>query len=43
MRAMSDYMIGLAALEKAKGTLLEYNNIQVIDEFAAGAPPAPKQ
>ena len=41
MRAMADYMTGLAALEKTKGTLLEYNNIQILDDLTAGPPPAP--
>ena len=40
MRAMADYMTGLAALEKAKGTLLEYNNIQILDDLTAEAAPA---
>jgi len=43
MRAMADYMTGLAALEKAKGTLLEYNNIQILDDLTAGPPPAPSK
>ena len=43
MRAMSDYMTGLAALEKAKGTLLEYNNIQVLDDLMSAPSPATKQ
>jgi hypothetical protein len=38
---MADYMTGLAALEKAKGTLLEYNNIQILDDLTAE--PAPKK
>ena len=36
IRAMAGYMIALAELERAKGTLLDYNNIQVLDE-----PPEP--
>jgi outer membrane protein TolC len=43
MRAMSDYITGLAALEKAKGTLLEYNNIQVLDDLMSAPSPATKQ
>jgi len=43
MQAMSDYMAGLAALEKAKGTLLEYNNILILGESVTGAPPAPRK
>ena len=32
MQSMVSYMVGLAALERAKGTLLDYNNITVIPE-----------
>ena len=31
-RAMADYMLALALLERAKGTLLAYNNIEVLGE-----------
>jgi outer membrane protein TolC len=34
MQAMTDYMMSLAQLERAKGTLLEYNNIRILDEDA---------
>jgi outer membrane protein TolC len=37
IQAMVSYMVGLAALERAKGTLLSYNNIEVIG--AEKAPP----
>ena len=37
IQAMVSYMVGLAALERAKGTLLTYNNIEVIG--ANRAPP----
>lgn len=37
IQAMVSYMVGLAALERAKGTLLSYNNIEVIG--ANKAPP----
>jgi outer membrane protein TolC len=42
-RALADYMIGLAALERAKGTLLDYNNIRVVDDgpAAPGSPAKP--
>jgi outer membrane protein TolC len=38
IQTMVSYMIGLAALERAKGTLLSYNNIEVIgvEKAAAG-------
>lgn len=39
MEAMATYMVGLAALERAKGTLLEYNHISILDE-ASKVPPA---
>ena len=42
MDAMVAYMVGLAALERAKGTLLEYNNIRVVDDGAVAPAPAPK-
>ena len=32
VQAMVSYMVGLAALERAKGTLLDYNNIVVISD-----------
>ncbi|MFO8011709.1 MAG: TolC family protein [Phycisphaerae bacterium] len=35
VRAMADYMIALALLERAKGTLLAYNNIEVMGEADA--------
>jgi outer membrane protein TolC len=38
MTAMADYMVGLAALERAKGTLLEYNNIRVLEEGRTTTP-----
>jgi outer membrane protein TolC len=37
IQAMASYMVGLAALERAKGTLLLYNNIEVVPD----QPPAP--
>ena len=37
IRAMADYMIALAELERAKGTLLAYNHIQVMAD-----PPGPR-
>jgi len=37
-QAMIDYMMSLAQLERAKGTLLEYNNIRILDEDAAPKP-----
>jgi outer membrane protein TolC len=37
IQAMTSYMVGLAALERAKGTLLLYNNIEVVPD----QPPAP--
>jgi outer membrane protein TolC len=40
MRAMAAYMVSLAQLERAKGTLLEYNNIMVLDEAGSARPPA---
>jgi outer membrane protein TolC len=39
MQAMSAYMLSMAALEQAKGTLLDYNNIRII-EGADLKPPA---
>jgi outer membrane protein len=36
-QAQAAYMVGLAALERAKGTLLDYNNIQVVDDVAKPA------
>jgi len=41
VRATADYMLALAELERAKGTLLEYNNITILDGEAAGAAPRP--
>jgi outer membrane protein TolC len=38
IQAMAGYMMSLAQLERAKGTLLEYNNIRILDE---DAPPKP--
>jgi len=38
--AMTGYMTGLATLERAKGTLLDYNNIRLLDEGKPSAPPA---
>ena len=35
MQAQAAYMVGLAALERAKGTLLDYNNIQVLPDIGA--------
>ena len=32
MQAMTAYMVGLAALERAKGTLLDFNDIRLVDE-----------
>ncbi|HUU10266.1 MAG TPA: TolC family protein [Phycisphaerae bacterium] len=40
MEAMAAYMVGLAALERAKGTLLEYNHISILDEASEVPPPA---
>jgi outer membrane protein TolC len=40
VRAMTNYMIALALLERAKGTLLAYNNIEVMGE---GTPEPPLQ
>lgn len=39
MQAQVSYMVGLAALERAKGTLLDYNNLKVVDDVVK-APPA---
>ncbi len=36
IRAMADYMVALAELERAKGTLLGYNNITILDGAEAG-------
>jgi len=38
IQAMAGYMMSLAQLERAKGTLLEYNNIRILDEDAAPNP-----
>jgi outer membrane protein len=43
MQAMSAYMVGLAALQRAQGTLLDYNNIRLLDETSARAPAASKK
>lgn len=40
MDAMTAYMISLADLERAKGTLLDYNNIAVAEDDADANPPA---
>jgi outer membrane protein TolC len=42
MQAMANYMVGLAALERAKGTLLEYNNLRLVEE-SGGLPAAVRQ
>jgi len=34
IQAMAAYMMSLAQLERAKGTLLEYNNIRILDDDA---------
>jgi len=39
MEAMTSYITGLAALERAKGTLLEYNNVRVLDDGAVAGHP----
>ncbi len=36
VQAMADYMVALAELERAKGTLLEYDRIEVLDAEGAG-------
>jgi outer membrane protein TolC len=41
VRAMTNYMIALALLERAKGTLLAYNNIEVAGEDVPEPPPRP--
>jgi outer membrane protein TolC len=41
MEAMASYMVGLAALQRAMGTLLEYNDIHVVDDYTA-APRVPR-
>jgi outer membrane protein TolC len=38
IQSMAAYMTSLAQLERAKGTLLEYNNIRILDEDAATNP-----
>jgi outer membrane protein TolC len=38
MEAMAAYMVGLANLERAKGTLLEYNDIRLVDERSGPQP-----
>lgn len=38
MEAMAAYMVGLANLERAKGTLLEYNDIRLIEERTGPQP-----
>ena len=38
MEAMTAYMVGLANLERAKGTLLEYNDIRLIEERTGPQP-----
>ena len=38
MEAMAAYMVGLANLERAKGTLLEYNDIRLVDERTGPQP-----
>jgi outer membrane protein TolC len=38
MAAMAAYMVGLADLERAKGTLLEYNDIRLIDHRTGPQP-----
>ena len=40
MQAMAAYMTSLANVERAKGTLLDYNNIGVAEDDAGGARPA---
>lgn len=40
MDAMTAYMVSLADLERAKGTLLDYNNIAVAEADADANPPA---
>jgi len=40
MDAMTAYMVSLANLERAKGTLLDYNNIAVAEDDADANPPA---
>jgi outer membrane protein len=40
MDAMTAYMVSLADLERAKGTLLDYNNIAVAEDDADANPPA---
>jgi outer membrane protein len=43
MQAMAAYMVGFAALERAKGTLLEYNNMRVLEEKPKAPPAALKK
>jgi len=38
IQAMAGYMMSLAQLERAKGTLLEYNNIRILDDDNAPNP-----
>ncbi len=41
MEAMAAYMASLAGLERAKGTLLDYNNVSVLEDEPEGPPAAP--